>query len=70
MNYPHPMLRPTGWTRFREWVLVWVCGSMLGALAADAVIGSYDAGISPIKPSLFTLGRRAVHPADDRLGSL
>jgi O-antigen ligase len=56
MNYPHPMLRPTGWTRFREWVLVWVCGSMLGALAADAVIGSYDAGISPIKPSLFTLG--------------
>ncbi|MGV3662012.1 MAG: O-antigen ligase family protein [Prosthecobacter sp.] len=50
------MPKPTGWTRFREWVLVWVCGSMLGALAADAVIGSYNAGISPIKPSLFTLG--------------
>lgn len=50
------MLRPSGWTRFREWVLVWVCGGMLGALAADAVIGSYDAGISPIKPSLFTMG--------------
>lgn len=46
----------TGWTRFREWVLVWVCGSMLGALAADAVIGSYDAGLQPIKPSLFTVG--------------
>lgn len=50
------MLRPTGWTRFREWVLVWVCGSMLGALAADAVIGGYDAGLHPIKPSLFTVG--------------
>lgn len=56
MNYPYPMPRPSGWTRFREWVLVWVCGSMLGALAADAVIGSYNAGISPIKPSLFTFG--------------
>lgn len=55
MNYAHPMLRPNGWTRFREWVLVWVCGGMLGALAADAAIGSYDAGISPIKPILFTL---------------
>lgn len=60
MNHavPHhplaPPPRPSAWTRFREWVLVWVCGSMLGALAADAVIGSYDAGISPIKPSLFT----------------
>lgn len=56
MNHPHPMLRPTGWTRFREWVLVWVCGGMLGALAADAAIGSYDVGISPVKPVLFTLG--------------
>lgn len=56
MNYPYPTPRPSGWTRFREWVLVWVCGSMLGALAADAVIGSYNAGISPIKPSLFTFG--------------
>lgn len=56
MNYPYPTPRPTAWTRFREWVLVWVCGSMLGALAADAVIGSYNAGISPLKPSLFTFG--------------
>ncbi len=55
MNFPGTMHRPSGWTRFREWVLVWVCGSMLGALAADAVIGSYNAGISPIKPALFTL---------------
>jgi len=55
MNYVYPMLRPNGWTRFREWVLVWVCGGMLGALAADAAIGSYDAGISPIKPIFFTI---------------
>lgn len=56
MNYAAPMHRSTGWTRFREWVLVWVCGGMLGALAADAVIGGYDAGLHPIKPALFTLG--------------
>ncbi len=56
MTYPYPAPRPSTWTRFREWVLVWVCGSMLGALAADAVIGSYNAGISPLKPSLFTFG--------------
>lgn len=56
LHYPQAALpRPSGWTRFREWVLVWVCGSMIGALAADAVIGSYDAGLSPIKPSLFTM---------------
>ena len=55
MNYAHPMLCPNGSTRFREWVLVWVCGGMLGALAADAAIGSYDVGISPIKPILFTI---------------
>lgn len=56
MTYPYPVPPPSAWTRFREWVLVWVCGSMLGALAADAVIGSYNAGISPLKPSLFTFG--------------
>lgn len=56
MNYPYPLPRPSTWTRLREWVLVWVCGSMIGALAADAVIGSYDAGLSPIKPSIFTFG--------------
>ncbi len=55
MTYAHPMLRPNCWTRFREWVLVWMCGGMLGALAADAAIGSYNAGISPIKPILFTI---------------
>ncbi len=56
MNDSHPMHRPSAWTRCRAWVLVWVCGGMLGALAADAAIGSYEAGISPIKPILFTLG--------------
>ncbi|MBK8040599.1 MAG: hypothetical protein IPK22_26230 [Verrucomicrobiaceae bacterium] len=50
------MPRASLWTRLREWVLVWVCGGMLGAMAADAVIGSYNAGISPIKPALFTFG--------------
>lgn len=50
------MPQATGWTRFREWVLVWVCGSMLGVLASDAVIGSYNAGLSPVKPALFTFG--------------
>ena len=56
MNYPHSMTQASSWTRFREWVLVWGCGTILGLLAADAVIGSYNAGISPIKPALFTLG--------------
>ena len=56
MTYAAPMLSPSGWTRLREWVLVWVCGGMLGAMAADAVIGSFNAGISPIKPALFTFG--------------
>lgn len=55
MNPIATMPRATGWTRFREWVLVWVCGSMLGALAADAVIGSYNAGITSLKPALFTM---------------
>lgn len=55
MNHTATMPRPTGWTRLREWVLVWVCGSMLGALAADAVIGSYNAGLTSFKPALFTM---------------
>ncbi len=37
-------------------LMVWYCGTLLGLLAADVVIGSYNAGISPLKPSLFTLG--------------
>jgi O-antigen ligase len=56
MNYPQPMSKASNWTRFREWVLVWGCGSILGLLASDAVIGSYNAGISPLKPSLFSMG--------------
>jgi O-antigen ligase len=48
------MPSPGPWTRLREWILVWICGGMLGAMAADAVIGSYNAGLSPIKPSILT----------------
>jgi O-antigen ligase len=36
-------------------MMVWVCGTLLGLLSADAVIGAYNAQISPIKPSLFTV---------------
>lgn len=42
-----------------RWV-VWICGTLLGLLAADVVIGSYNAGISPLKPSLFTLAAVAA----------
>ena len=54
------MPQASSWTRFREWVLVWGCGTILGLLASDAVIGSYNAGLSPIKPALFTLGAAAM----------
>jgi O-antigen ligase len=37
-----------------DWLTVWVGGTLIGLLAADAVIGTYNAGISPIKPSVFT----------------
>lgn len=36
-------------------LVIWGCGTVLGLLAADAVIGAYDAGISPLKPSWFAL---------------
>lgn len=36
-------------------LVIWGCGTVLGLLAADAVIGAYDAGISPFKPSWFAL---------------
>jgi O-antigen ligase len=37
-----------------DWLTIWACGTCAGLLAADVVIGSYNAGISPLKPSLFT----------------
>lgn len=37
-----------------EWLNVWGGGTLMGMLAADVVIGSYNAGVSPFKPSLFT----------------
>ncbi len=36
-------------------MMIWVCGTLLGVLAADAVMGSYNAGISPLKPILFVM---------------
>ncbi|SKB04857.1 O-antigen ligase [Prosthecobacter debontii] len=36
-------------------LVIWVCGTILGLLAADVIIGSYNAGISPLKPSWFTV---------------
>lgn len=45
---------PAAETRLNR-MMIWVCGSLLGLLAADAVIGAYNAGISPLKPVLFTL---------------
>lgn len=41
---------------YLERITVWGCGSLLGMLASDVVLGSYNAGISPLKPSLFTFG--------------
>jgi len=35
-------------------MMIWVCGTLLGLLAADAVIGAYNAQLSPLKPALFT----------------
>ncbi len=40
--------------KYLEWITVWVCGTCAGLLAADVVIGTYNAGISPVKPSQFT----------------
>lgn len=40
---------------FLQRLIIWVCGTILGLLAADVVIGLYNVGLSPLKPSLFTL---------------
>ncbi|GEP45972.1 O-antigen ligase family protein [Brevifollis gellanilyticus] len=37
-----------------DWLTVWVCGTCIALLAGDVVIGSYNAGLPMIKPSLFT----------------
>lgn len=48
MPSPHPEPLPAR-------LVVWGCGTVLGLLAADAVIGAYEAGLSPFKPSWFAL---------------
>ena len=34
---------------------LWVCTGLIGLLSADAVMGMFNAGLSPLKPILFTL---------------
>jgi hypothetical protein len=36
-------------------MMIWFCGTVFGLMASDAIIGAYNAGLSPLKPSLFTL---------------
>lgn len=55
MRSDNLILLPPAGTRLSR-MMVWVCGTLLGLLAADAVIGSYNVGLSPLKPSLFTFG--------------
>lgn len=45
----HPRLQ-----KHLDWLTVWVCGTCIGLLVADVVIGSYNAGLPMVKPSLFT----------------
>lgn len=40
--------------KYLDLYTIWICGSCIGLLAGDVVIGSYNAGISPLKPSVFT----------------
>ena len=34
---------------------LWVCTGLIGLLSADVVMGMFNAGLSPLKPILFTL---------------
>ena len=45
---------PPRYQKQLDWLTVWVCGTCIGLLAADVVIGTYNAGLSPVKPSHFT----------------
>lgn len=45
---------PPRFQKHLDWLTVWACGTCIGLLAADVVIGSYNAGLPMIKPSLFT----------------
>jgi hypothetical protein len=39
-----------------DWLVEWGCGTCVGLLVADVVIGSFNAQISSFKPSIFTVG--------------
>lgn len=56
---PHPAVLPAR-DPFLHRLIIWVCGTILGVLAADAVIGTYNIGLSPLKPALFTLAAVAA----------
>lgn len=52
MNVAADMPQPQ--TRLNR-MIIWCCGTVFGLMASDAVIGSYNVGLSPLKPILFTL---------------
>lgn len=54
-TYDWPEMTPPIPEPFIQKMVVWICGTILGLLAADVIIGSYNAGISPLKPALFTV---------------
>ncbi len=56
MNHSSVMPEPRSQSPIRDWIIVWVCGTLLGLLASSAVTGCFDAGISPLKPSIFLWG--------------
>jgi len=45
---------PSQLSKCLDWLTVWVGGTFIALLAADAIIGTYNVGLSPIKPSVFT----------------
>lgn len=51
-----PAAVPTPPNKHLTWLLVWGCGTLIGLLASDTVMGLYNAGLPAIKPSLFTWG--------------
>lgn len=45
---------PSQLSKCLDWLTVWMGGTFIALLAADAIIGTYNVGLSPIKPSVFT----------------
>ena len=49
-----------GWSRLRQWAVIYGCGTLLGLLAADVVQGGFNTGLVPLKPILFSLASAAL----------